>query len=897
MFVIFANSTNPFIVFSKYTDPSATHFAIRGKHFGPIQYPCFPMFNLSKVVRHLQSEVGGSWDFETCSASALSGGTNESFESRLDHTGSERMSVTSPEITEYVEDAELFNYDYVECNQSDSVARIHELSKASNHPGMPMTLLVLGLSRQFVCVVPGHETRGKHYQDVSPLLPKLHRLLDVSLSVCARAKTILCSFTFVGPPAMNPLESKLILLMIWLAECKKSTYYIMKNIETGQITMTRITRERNSELSDWVSYFERRIPYERDDLLEEYRNFVRNGKRGLMNHLGVVVPSGDLPTWINESIAELTPGSTSLLFLVCDRSPESSFPWDVKGLNITYFDQGWLNGKLVLEWGDVVLIKGYLRYLNRFRSVGMRAMIRSGTWDDKVEHLVVDLFQVVAEGEALRVYVIKPGDMILASQDVQRYANEGAILRNAIDARMNLELSHEYSQRTNKNQKSSYPDPLLKNPFVDDVSHLSGNVLDLSENDSDVSVISDVSSVPNLTSGKGKKRGREAEHSETSPDSKKPRKLSSKRKAPAEIAQSTTNKKSKHETGVPHRRKRKPETDVAAIKKILDMRANDEISGKFYSWQKFYASEVGAALCSWEKFQEIRLDHCPDLRLNKTPLSPPVTDDDSEEDRVIRSVLNKIDERWRAQSGRSYKSWPDFYEKEVGDDICSLEKFLEIRRIHRRKIKVTTAPTISRFDAARIESATINSRSELDDSSIHGGGSVASFDQESGPPVSDETPVYNHQYETQLRELLIWKNSIEIEQRNQRAEINSVKKDLSEVKEDVSTVKKDVINISTKLDGQFGEVKEMLFGLINQRKDQPARVPATPNMSHGAFPSATNSHGSPVPSMIPINQQPWPVPPRHDSPAVYSINFNHNTTSTPWVGMPSSGGGGGGNHE
>ena len=100
---------------------------------------------------------------------------------------------------------------------------------------------------------------------------------------------------------------------------------------------------------------------------------------------------------------------------------------------------------------------------------------------------------------------------------------------------------------------------------------------------------------------------------------------------------------------------------------------------------------------------------------------------------------------------------------------------MEIRRIHRRKVKVTTAPTISRFEAARIESATINRRSEPDDSSIPGGDSVASFDQESG---RDDIPVYNNQYETELRELLIWKNNIEIEQRNQRAEINCVKKRL-----------------------------------------------------------------------------------------------------------------------
>ena len=99
-------------------------------------------------------------------------------------------------------------------------------------------------------------------------------------------------------------------------------------------------------------------------------------------------------------------------------TPNASIPWDVSRLNIAYYDQGWLNGELVLHWGDVVLIKGFSRHLNRFRSVGMRALLRSGCCDDKVEHLVVDLFQVDAKGEPHRLYVIKAGDMILASQDV-----------------------------------------------------------------------------------------------------------------------------------------------------------------------------------------------------------------------------------------------------------------------------------------------------------------------------------------------------------------------------------------------------------------------------------------------------------------------------------------------
>ena len=36
-----------------------------------------------------------------------------------------------------------------------------------------------------------------------------------------------------------------------------------------------------------------------------------------------------------------------------------------------------------------------------------RARARSGSWDDKVEHLVVDLFEVSVADKPLRVYIIK----------------------------------------------------------------------------------------------------------------------------------------------------------------------------------------------------------------------------------------------------------------------------------------------------------------------------------------------------------------------------------------------------------------------------------------------------------------------------------------------------------
>ena len=53
------------------------------------------------------------------------------------------------------------------------------------------------------------------------------------------------------------------------------------------------------------------------------------------------------------------------------------------------------------------MIKGYMRYTNRFRSVGMKAGLNTGSWDQKVEHLVVDLFDVPRELGLFRVFIIK----------------------------------------------------------------------------------------------------------------------------------------------------------------------------------------------------------------------------------------------------------------------------------------------------------------------------------------------------------------------------------------------------------------------------------------------------------------------------------------------------------
>jgi hypothetical protein len=170
----------------------------------------------------------------------------------------------------------------------------------------------------------------------------------------------------------------------------------------------------------WGSYLERPIDgYSNDALLAEYRDFVRFGKAALMDHLGMRVPSGDLPTWIDEDDAPLTPGSTSLLFLVCDIDPNAVQNYDLQQQNMIFYDQGYQNGQLVLSWGDNVIIRNYKKFLNRFRSVGMRAMIRSNSWDDKVEHLVVDLWATPANGEPHQVFIIKPSDLFLGSQEVK----------------------------------------------------------------------------------------------------------------------------------------------------------------------------------------------------------------------------------------------------------------------------------------------------------------------------------------------------------------------------------------------------------------------------------------------------------------------------------------------
>ena len=155
--MISANSADVFFFsFSKYTDPSASHFAIRGKHFGPIRFPCFPAFNLPRVLRHLQTEVGGYWAVKASSEVSEAPASVEETCCRVRADTEESFGTTAAEIFDDVVDNDVSNYAYHDCNQSYTAAKIQELSKAANRPGMLMTLLIMGYMRQFICAVPGH---------------------------------------------------------------------------------------------------------------------------------------------------------------------------------------------------------------------------------------------------------------------------------------------------------------------------------------------------------------------------------------------------------------------------------------------------------------------------------------------------------------------------------------------------------------------------------------------------------------------------------------------------------------------------------------------------------------------------------------------------------------------
>ncbi len=129
------------------------------------------------------------------------------------------------------------------------------------------------------------------------------------------------------------------------------------------------------------------------------------------------------------------------------------------------------------------------------------------------------------------------------------------------------------------------------------------------------------------------------------------------------------------------------------IREVLNQKMRNMVPGYFKTWESFYREHVGSEICLFEQFKEIRLacyyiffvillilfltfreNEFAHLRLKPSNVIQSEDDIDCTE-----SVLEILDTRWNMTDGKFYRSWPEFYQKEVGPDICTEKEFLIIR--------------------------------------------------------------------------------------------------------------------------------------------------------------------------------------------------------------------------
>jgi hypothetical protein len=146
----------------------------------------------------------------------------------------------------------------------------------------------------------------------------------------------------------------------------------------------------------------------------------------LKDHLGDTLSADEQPSWI---VRKGSIDKNSLLALVCARDLDSSQRYDYSITNTHYFDVAYTNGHRVLWFGICVALKEFKADMGRFRWVGARALPRSGSWDDKVEHMIVDLW---AKDEAPPVFIIKVTEFFPVAE-LSCTKEEETLLANALD--------------------------------------------------------------------------------------------------------------------------------------------------------------------------------------------------------------------------------------------------------------------------------------------------------------------------------------------------------------------------------------------------------------------------------------------------------------------------------
>jgi hypothetical protein len=272
-------------------------------------------------------------------------------------------------------------------------------------------------------------------------MPDLHRLLPSSMNITANR--ILMTYCYCGPPNETPEESYRVCLAHWLAECRKASFYVILNIKTMEISLTKVTTIQHRELDSWASYLNRAV-----DIVPQlallYKEFLRYGKAELKNYLGDTVNCDDMPTWI---LRREGPGSSAALrviaeniylpitarlnsfllqALICDRTEDTMQKYDRSITGLDYYDIAYANGELMLSYGILVTLAGYKADVGRFRWVGGRARPRSGTWDDIVEHMLIDLW-------GKKIYICKISDVTLVPDGRAATSEEEQIMAYALD--------------------------------------------------------------------------------------------------------------------------------------------------------------------------------------------------------------------------------------------------------------------------------------------------------------------------------------------------------------------------------------------------------------------------------------------------------------------------------
>jgi polyhydroxyalkanoate synthesis regulator phasin len=424
-----------------------------------------------------------------------------------------------------------------------------------------------------------------------------------------------------------------------------------------EISLTKVTTIQHRELDSWASYLNRAV-----DIVPElallYKEFLRYGKAELKNYLGDTVNCDDMPTWI---LRREGPGSSAALrALICDRTEDTMQKYDRSITGLDYYDIAYANGELMLSYGILVTLAGYKADVGRFRWVGGRARPRSGTWDDIVEHMLIDLW-------GKKIYICKISDVTLVPDGRAATSEEEQIMAYALDQAMLPARDAEKkrkSSRISKGTSDLVPQKGLSNPWAkplsNDLAALHTVVEDNGDFDSaaaetkNVKTDSETSSCtdPDLTSAVSEDSGGSSSSAGTRPR-----------------------------------------------KKFRGKKGNTTQASKKNNKRKVQAASSGSD--NKRKVQAASSGSDEEAFLNSA---------------TREAVLQALDDRFNF-GGPSMKSWEQCYNMYVRDVIpgCSLHNFNETRKRYRNSYSLKKAPSVQQVLQGRCETLERQAKRYADD--------------------------------------------------------------------------------------------------------------------------------------------------------------------------------------